>query len=38
MPEVAHKLGIGYSYLRREFKSRTGLSPKRYLQRMRLEP
>jgi AraC-like DNA-binding protein len=37
MPEIARQLGVGYSHLRREFKARTGLSPKRYLQRMRLE-
>jgi len=37
MPEIARQLGVGYSHLRRQFKERTGLSPKRYLQRMRLE-
>ena len=37
MPEIARRLGLSYSYLRREFKRRTGLSPKKYLQRMRLE-
>jgi AraC-like DNA-binding protein len=37
MPEIARRLGVGYSNLRREFKKRTGLSPKQYLQRMRLE-
>lgn len=37
MPEIARRLGVGYSHMRREFRSRTGLSPKRYLQRMRLE-
>jgi AraC-like DNA-binding protein len=37
IPEIARRLGVGYSHLRLEFRSRTGLSPKRYLQRMRLE-
>jgi AraC-like DNA-binding protein len=37
MPQVAKRLGVGYSRFRREFKIHTGLSPKRYLQRMRLE-
>ncbi len=37
IPTLARQLGVSYSYFRREFKARTGLSPKRYLQRMRLE-
>lgn len=37
MPALARRLGVGYSYFRREFRTRTGLSPKRYLLRMRLE-
>jgi AraC-like DNA-binding protein len=37
MPEIARRLGVGYSHLRRKFRICTGLSPKRYLQRMRLE-
>jgi AraC-like DNA-binding protein len=37
MPALAKELGVGYSYFRREFLARTGLSPKRYQQRMRLE-
>jgi AraC-like DNA-binding protein len=28
--EIARQLGIGYSYFRREFKHRTGFSPKQY--------
>ena len=37
MPEIARRLGVGYSHLRKEFRFHSGLSPKRYLQRMRLE-
>ncbi|MBA4136036.1 MAG: AraC family transcriptional regulator [Opitutus sp.] len=37
MPELARKLGVAYSYFRREFKRHTGLSPHRYLNQMRLE-
>jgi AraC-like DNA-binding protein len=37
MPKLARELGVGYSHFRRVFKSRTGLSPRRYLQQMRLE-
>ena len=37
MPDVARRLGVGYSHFRIEFKERTGLSPKSYLMRMRLE-
>jgi len=37
MPALAHELGVAYSYFRREFKVRTGLAPKRYLLRLRLE-
>ena len=37
IPALARHIGVSYSYFRREFKARTGLSPKRYLQRMRLE-
>jgi AraC-like DNA-binding protein len=33
----AQKLGIGYSYFRREFKKTTGLSPGQYVRRLRLE-
>lgn len=37
MPELARELGVAYSYFRREFKHITGLAPKAYLQRLRLE-
>ena len=37
MPALARELGVAYSYFRREFKVRTGLAPKRYLLRLRLE-
>lgn len=37
MPAVAAELGLAYSYFRREFKQRTGFSPRHYLQRLRLE-
>jgi AraC-like DNA-binding protein len=37
IPDLARQIGVSYSYFRREFKARTGLSPKRYQQRMRLE-
>jgi len=37
MPEIAAEVGMAYSYFRREFKQRTGFSPRRYLQRLRLE-
>lgn len=37
MPALARELGVAYSYFRREFKRHTGLSPQRYLNRLRLE-
>jgi AraC-like DNA-binding protein len=37
MPEVAERVGMAYSYFRREFKRRTGFSPRLYLQRLRLD-
>jgi len=37
MPQLARQLGVGYTHFRREFKACTGLSPKKYLDRMRLE-
>lgn len=37
MPQLARKLGAGYSHFRREFKRRVGVSPKRYRDRIRLE-
>ncbi len=30
LEQVARRLGVGYSYFRRKFKSQTGLSPKQY--------
>lgn len=35
-PELAAELGVSYSYFRREFRRRTGLSPKAYLDSLRL--
>lgn len=37
MPDLARRLGVAYSYFRREFRARTGLSPHRYLAQIRLE-
>jgi len=37
MEQVARELGVAYSHFRREFKTRTGLPPNRYLLRLRLE-
>ncbi len=37
MPELAERLGVAYSYFRREFRRRTGLSPGAYVRRLRLE-
>jgi len=37
MPAIARELGVAYSYFRREFKARTGVAPRQYLQRLRLE-
>lgn len=37
MDELARELGVAYSHFRREFKLRTGLPPKQYLLRLRLE-
>lgn len=37
MPAVAERVGMAYSYFRREFKRRTGFSPRLYLQRLRLD-
>ncbi len=37
VPALARGLGVAYSYFRREFKRHTGLSPHRYMNRMRLE-
>ncbi len=37
MPELARSLGVAYSYFRREFRARTGLSPRQYLLRLRMQ-
>lgn len=37
MPALARELGVGYAGFRREFKRRTGLAPRQYLLRLRLE-
>ena len=37
IPALARELGVAYSYFRREFRRRTGLSPHAYLLRLRLE-
>lgn len=35
LEQIARKLGLGYSYFRRQFKAQTGLSPKQYRIEMR---
>lgn len=37
MPELARSLGVAYSYFRREFRVRTGISPRQYLLRIRMQ-
>lgn len=37
MPDLARELGVGYAGFRREFKRRTGVAPRQYLLRLRLE-
>lgn len=37
MPALARELGVGYAGFRREFKRRTGVAPRQYLLRLRLE-
>ncbi len=37
MPALARELKVGYANFRREFKRRTGLAPRQYLMRLRLE-
>jgi len=37
MPELARSLGVAYSYFRREFRMRTGISPRQYLLRIRMQ-
>lgn len=37
LPALARHLGIGYSYFRREFKRRVGVSPRHYANQLRLE-
>lgn len=36
-PEMARRLGVGYSYFRREFRRRTGVSPQQYQLQARLQ-
>ena len=37
MPELARALGVAYSHFRREFRRRTGVSPRQYLLRVRMQ-
>lgn len=37
MPGLARSLGISYSYFRREFRRRTGISPRQYQLRIRMQ-
>jgi AraC-like DNA-binding protein len=37
MPQLARHLGVGYSYFRREFRRRTGISPRQYQLRIRMQ-
>ena len=37
MPALARSLGVAYSYFRREFRKRTGISPRQYLLRIRMQ-
>lgn len=37
MPGLARSLGVAYSYFRREFRVRTGISPRQYLLRLRMQ-
>jgi AraC-like DNA-binding protein len=37
MPELARELGVNYAGFRREFRRRTGLAPRQYLLKLRLE-
>ncbi len=37
MPALARSLGVAYSYFRREFRLRTGISPRQYLLRIRMQ-
>ena len=37
MPALARSLGVAYSYFRREFRIRTGISPRQYLLRIRMQ-
>lgn len=37
IPDLASHLGVGYSYFRREFRLRTGVSPQQYQLRLRMQ-
>jgi AraC-like DNA-binding protein len=37
MPALARELGVNYAGFRREFQRRTGLAPRQYLLRLKLE-
>ena len=37
MPALARSLGVAYSYFRREFRLRTGIPPRQYLLRIRMQ-
>ncbi len=37
MPKLAQSLGVAYSHFRREFRVRTGISPRQYLLRIRMQ-
>ncbi len=37
MPGLARSLGVAYSHFRREFRARTGMPPRQYLLRMRMQ-
>ena len=37
MPALARSLGVAYSYFRKEFRARTGISPRQFLLRIRMQ-